>query len=214
MNKYSSRTWFVVGLLAGFLACYALLKIVGYTVVSQKDLAQQQKTIVELQQENLELTEDLFKPQILAESGVFGGELPYDESADARSRLVASRADALKSKKFLMVTFGANWCMDCRNLHRTLNSAEVSAYTGGLFEFVNVNIGKFNENLDVAAELGVTLKRGIPVAVFFDPDGNLIGTTNEGQLEPARRYSSKQILRFVKDIAEESRIMAPDAVRK
>jgi hypothetical protein len=28
---------------------------------------------------------------------------------------------------------------------------------------------------------------GIPVAVFFDPEGVVIGTTNEGQLEPARR---------------------------
>jgi len=66
----------------------------------------------------------------------------------------------------------------------------------------------------VAAELGVTLSKGIPVAIVFDPDGNVIGTTNEGELEPARHYSSKQILRFVKDIVEQSRITYPDAVRK
>jgi protein disulfide-isomerase len=54
-----------------------------------------------------------------------------------------------------MVTFDANWCMDCRNLHHTLKSNEVHAYTSRLFDFVKVNIGKFNENLDVAAELGV-----------------------------------------------------------
>ena len=59
----------------------------------------------------------------------------------------------------------------------------------------------------------MSLTRGIPFAIFFDLQGQLIGTTNEGQLEPARRYSSKQILKFVRDIAERSRILAPDAVQ-
>lgn len=77
---------------------------------------------------------------------------------------------------------------------------------------MNVDVGKFNQNADLAKELGVTLSRGIPVAIFFDPEGQVIGTTNEGQLEPARRYTSKQILRFVRDIAERSQITTPDSV--
>jgi len=56
------------------------------------------------------------------------------------------------------------------------------------------------------------LSRGIPVAIFFDPAGEVIGTTNDGQLEPARYYSSKQILKFVRDIVEHSRVLAPDSV--
>ena len=40
----------------------------------------------------------------------------------------------------------------------------------------------------------------------------LIGTTNDGQLEPARHYSSQQILKFVRTIAERERIIAPDSV--
>jgi hypothetical protein len=51
------------------------------------------------------------------------------------------------------------------------------------------------------------------VAVFFDPQGQVIGTTNDGELEPARRYSSRHILKFVRDIAERSLIQAPDAVQ-
>jgi thioredoxin-like negative regulator of GroEL len=111
-----------------------------------------------------------------------------------------------------MVTFGANWCMDCRTLYRNLNNEEVADYARDLFLFVNVNVGKFNRNRQLADELGVDLSRGIPVAIFFDPDGRVIGTTNEGQLEPARRYSSKQILRFLRDIAERERVLAPDSV--
>jgi thioredoxin 1 len=129
-----------------------------------------------------------------------------------KSAAIIGFAAGMREERFLMVTFGVNWCRDCRNLHWILHRAEVQDYTRDLFQFVNVDVGKFNQNRQVAADLGVSLTRGIPVAVFFDPQGQIIGTTNEGQLEPARRYSSKQILKFVRDIAEQSRILAPDAV--
>lgn len=140
-------------------------------------------------------------------------DLPYAENVDARAVVKLAREKALRDGKFLMVTFGANWCFDCRTLYHRLNSAEVADYSERLFDFVNVNVGKFNQNADVAADLGVKLTKGIPVAIFFDSNGEVIGTTNEGQLEPARRYSSKQILNFMRNIAEQSRILAPDAVR-
>jgi len=112
-----------------------------------------------------------------------------------------------------MITFGANWCMDCRTLYYNLKTDDVMAYTDGVFRFANVDVGKFNRNRDVAEELGVDLARGIPVAIFFDPAGNKIGTTNDGQLEPARYYTSKQILKFVRDIVEKSLIGSPDSVQ-
>jgi len=36
-----------------------------------------------------------------------------------------TRERARQEGKFLMVTFGANWCPDCRNLHRHLKSDTV-----------------------------------------------------------------------------------------
>lgn len=214
MSKYISGKWFVGGLVSGLIAYHTVLWMGEYVVIDQDSLKQKEKRLVELQSENLELTEELFGPRRKNESHPHGSVMPYDEQADARLLVASARAEALNSAKFLMVTFGANWCLDCQNLHRQLNSEEVKAFAGDLFEFVNVDVGKFNKNADFAAELGVSLKRGIPVAVFFDPEGKVIGTTNEGQLEPARRYSSKQILRFIRDIIEQSRILSPDAVRK
>ena len=123
-----------------------------------------------------------------------------------------ARSQGRDEGKFLMVTFGANWCPDCRNLHRHLQSDLVQSYTRDRFLFVNVDVGKFNQNADLAEELGVSLRRGIPVAIFFDADGQVIGATNDGELEPARRYTSHQILKFIRDVTERSRILAPDAV--
>ena len=188
------------------------LRLSGLAIVSQHELDQQAERAAELEKENQELTNDLFDYQGV--DAVFdASDLPYDESADARAVVADARQQAVQAGKFLMVTFGANWCMDCRTLYHNLKTDDVMAYTEKVFHFANVDVGKFNRNKDVAAALGVELTRGIPVAVFFDPAGNKIGTTNDGQLETARFYTSKQILKFVRDIAEKSLIASPDSIQ-
>lgn len=213
LSKYNAWAGFVGGLATGLLIYQMVLWLNGLTLVSRQELERRQTLLTEVQEENRELTEELFRPRILSEIDYSGGELPYDADADARSDVALARREARENQKFLMVTFGANWCMDCRTLHLNLKSEDVKRYTEGKFNFVNVDVGKFNQNAELAAELGVSLSRGIPVAIFFDPSGSVIGTTNEGQLEPARRYTSKQILKFVRDIAERSVVLAPDRVR-
>ena len=55
--------------------------------------------------------------------------MPYDEEADAEALIGAAREQALAEGKFLMVTFGANWCLDCRMLHHNLTTEPVASYT-------------------------------------------------------------------------------------
>ena len=203
---------FLAGVLAGGAICIALLRVSGLTIVSQHELDQQSQQIADLRQENLDLIDDLFNYQ--GPGAQFDPtDLPYDESTDAHAMVADARQQALQGGKILMITFGANWCMDCRTLYHNLKADDVMAYTESVFHFANVDVGKFNRNRDLAEDLGVDLTRGIPVAIFFDPSGNKIGTTNAGQLEPARFYTSKQILKFVRDIAEKSLIAAPDSVQ-
>lgn len=212
MRKPAAIIGFVAGMICGLAVYHVALELGGFKLLSRQTLEQQRSVMADLEEENRELTEELFRPRGPSNEIVDESELPYDGDDDASSVVAEARAAAVREERFLMVTFGANWCRDCRNLHRILHLEEVQDYTRDLFQFVNVDVGMFNQNRQVAADLGVSLTRGIPVAVFFDPQGQVIGTTNEGQLEPARRYSSKQILKFVRDIAEQSRILAPDAV--
>jgi len=201
---------FVGGILAGGVICLIVLRLSGLAVVSQHELDKQAQLIADLEIENYQLTDDLFNYQ--GPDAVFDPtDLPYDELADARAMVADARQQALQAGKFLMVTLGANWCLDCRTLYHNLKTDDVKAYTDGVFHFTNVDVSKFNSNRDLAEELGVDLARGIPVAIFFDATGNKIGTTNDGQLETARFYSSKQILKFVRDVAERSVIAAPDS---
>jgi thioredoxin 1 len=211
--RYLILISFFAGILAGLGLNQAFLWKNNMVLINASAREQHLALIAELREENNQLTEELFTPQSWWYPLLTDDDLPYDGEANAQDLINSERQRALKDSKFLMVTFGANWCQDCRTLHAYLKKGEVADYTKELFYFVNVDVGKFNQNANVAAGLGVSLSKGIPVAIFFDPSGQLIGTTNDGQLEPARRYTSKQILKFIKDVAERSRILAPDAVR-
>ena len=203
---------FFAGQILGLAIYHGILVFGDKTPVSRSLLEEQQARIDELLQENAELTHELFRPRSQDGIVLSGEDMPYDATADAAALIQDAREQARSESKFLMVTFGANWCLDCRTLHHHLTTEPVASYTADLFQFVNIDVGKLNQNRDVAASLGVSLTRGIPVAIIFDRDGSLLGSTNDGELEPARYYTSQQILKFVRDIAERQRVIAPDSV--
>ena len=134
---------------------------------------------------------------------------PYPPPANAASDLQRARKRASRSAKLLMVIFGGNWCADCRALHDRLHESPVREYVDAHFEVVNVNIGEMNANLGIAKELGVSLKKGVPAAAFFAPDGKPVGITNQGELEPARQYDARQVLMFLRRVAEQHLIEKP-----
>lgn len=133
----------------------------------------------------------------------------FDPSDDARQAFDSALSHASTNGRYLMVVFGADWCPDCRKLHDNLHSSEVASYLQDHMNFVTIDVGRKDRNIELATQLGVTVANGIPVAVFFDPDGRQLGTTNEGQLEPSRHFSSRQILKFVRAVVEHRRITAP-----
>jgi len=139
----------------------------------------------------------------------FAAADPYPPPANAAADLQRARERASRSGKLLMVVFGGNWCADCRALHDRLHEAPVREYVEHHFEIVNVNIGEMNANLNIAQDLGVSLKKGVPAAAFFAPDGKPVGITNQGELEPARQYDARQVLTFLRTVAEQHRIEKP-----
>jgi thioredoxin 1 len=144
-----------------------------------------------------------------AQWGVDRAHLPYDSKADARRDVADAKARAAASGKMLMVMFGANWCPDCLTLHKDLEDPVTREYAHDKFEMVNVDVGEFGKNSDVARELGVAVN-GIPLAVFFSSDGRPLCDTRGGELEPSRHYTSREILDFLKEVADHRRVVSPD----
>jgi thiol:disulfide interchange protein len=145
-----------------------------------------------------------------AQWGVDRAHLPYSATADARRDIADAKARAAAEGKMVMVTFGANWCPDCLTLHKDLEDPVTRKYANEKFELVNVDVGEFDKNADVASELGVAPVNGIPFAVFFSSDGRPICDTRRGELEPSRHYSSSEILDFLKQVADHRRVVNPD----
>ena len=135
---------------------------------------------------------------------------PYRDDADARHDLAEARERAASAHHLVMVIFGGNWCPDCVVLHRSLETGATHVYASQHFEFVAVNIGRFDRNLDLANELGVTLKKGVPAAVILEADGTVIGRTMNGELEASRNYTPAQILGFMQDVVEKHTVAFPN----
>ena len=144
-----------------------------------------------------------------AQWGVDRAHLPYSAAADARRDIADAKARAAANGKMVMVTFGANWCPDCLTLHKDLEDPVTREYAQKKFEMVNVDVGEFDKNKDVAHDLGVAVN-GIPLAVFFSSDGRPMCDTRGGELEPSRHYTSREILDFLKEVADHRRVVSPD----
>ena len=104
--------------------------------------------------------------------------------------LEEARLTAMKNDKVLMVRFGASWCPDCLELSKSLNDVITSNRLEQHFVVVNVDVGEFNRNLNVARSLGVDVNQGIPVAVFFPPHSDASSV----------KLGTEQILGYVKEV--------------
>ena len=145
-----------------------------------------------------------------AQNDLTPASLLYNPDNEARVVFDNELSAAVNSNRYLMVVFGADWCPDCLKLYDNLVSPEVAAYMRDTMHFMTVDVGRKDRNIEFAEELGITVSNGIPVAVFFSPNGEVIGTTNNGELEPSRSFSSKKILKFVRAIVEHHRVTDPN----
>jgi thiol-disulfide isomerase/thioredoxin len=109
----------------------------------------------------------------------------------------------------LMVTFGANWCPDCLTLHENLHAAETRAYVEKHFEIVEIDVGDSKKSAAVKRDLGISVNV-IPLAVFYSPDGDVVGDTFAGELKPSRHFSAREIRDFLSEVVDYHRIVSPD----
>jgi hypothetical protein len=86
-----------------------------------------------------------------------------------------------------MVEFSASWCSDCQELAKELDERGTRGYMQTHVDMVQVEVGKFDQNLDIARSMGIDLNQGIPAAVFLPPT----------DVSPARKVGNAQILDYI-----------------
>jgi thioredoxin len=125
---------------------------------------------------------------------------PYDERADARAEIARMLECARSEDKPLVLVFGANWCPWCRKLDRMLAADdELAKLADSTVLRLNVDIGQYDRNLDVAAGYGATGldDTGIPILVVLRPDGSVQQIKNSEDFVDGTRYVRERIVRFL-----------------
>ena len=120
--------------------------------------------------------------------------LPY-HAGDAKSAIAAARARAVKAHKRVLIDLGGNWCLDCRLLAGVMELPQMRGFVARQFEVVTVDVGRFDQNMDIPASYGIKGRlQGVPAVLIVDPKTNsLVNAGRETALADARAMTPQAV---------------------
>ena len=121
----------------------------------------------------------------------------FPPNADARQEIAAALARARRRHTRVLLVFGANWCYDCHVLDLALRHSDLTPLLDANYEVVDVDVGEFNRNLDLAQQYGVPLAKGVPALAVLASDGRLLYSQKDGEFEAARTLGPDDLIRFL-----------------
>lgn len=121
----------------------------------------------------------------------------YPSPEEAKPDIAAALAAAGRDHKRVLLDFGGNWCSDCHVLDATFHYPEVARLLRPNYEVVHVNIGEYDQNLDLAAKYQIPLKRGVPELAVLDAKGNLLVSQKNANFENTSKIGLKDVEDFL-----------------
>ena len=122
--------------------------------------------------------------------------MPYDESADAHAAIRAATAQAATEKKDILLIFGANWCIDCRELSANMVKSPLSDLVDRRYVVVKGGRRQLEPESRLVKAWGDPIEKGIPGMVVFDPHGSVLYMTKAGEVANARWMGSEGLMQF------------------
>ncbi|AIE86507.1 thioredoxin family protein [Fimbriimonas ginsengisoli] len=98
----------------------------------------------------------------------------------------------------MILDFGGNWCGDCRVLDKYYHLEPNASLLKANFILVEVNIGRFDKNKDIAEQYGVPLEKGVPALAVLDATGHPLFSQKKGEFESMRSLSPATLTDFLK----------------
>src|SRR5271168_1334620 len=126
-----------------------------------------------------------------------GRAVIYPDGAQAEADITAALGKAAKEKKRVLLDFGGNWCGDCQVLEIYFHAPANHDLLESNFVLVPVNIGRYDENLDIAAKYNVPVTRGVPALAVLDANGKLLFSQRSGEFESMRRMDPASVTAFL-----------------
>ncbi len=121
----------------------------------------------------------------------------YPAPDQAAADLAAGLKLAAARHRRVIVDFGGNWCPDCQVLDLYFHDADNRPILEADYVLVHVNIGRVDQNLDIAARYQVPLNKGVPALAVLDSDGRILFSQKGGEFEAMRRMQSSAVTEFL-----------------
>jgi thiol:disulfide interchange protein len=121
----------------------------------------------------------------------------YPAPERAKTELAAALAEAAANHKRVILDFGGNWCTDCHVLDHYFHDSANAPILQANYIVVHVNIGRMNENLDIAERYQIPLRKGVPALAVLGEHGELLYSQRTGEFESMRAMQSSAVTEFL-----------------
>ncbi len=121
----------------------------------------------------------------------------FDENADAHAEIREALQTAAREHKRVLLDFGGNWCADCQVLAIYFHRAPNDALLNANYVLVEVDIGQYDKNLDLARKYEIPLKLGVPALAVLDAHGRLLYSTKNREFEKMQQMSPESVTAFL-----------------
>lgn len=121
----------------------------------------------------------------------------YSETVNPRTEIAAGLKQARLQHKRVILDFGGNWCGDCQVLDIYFHEQPNLALLDKNFVLVHVFIGHMDKNIDLAAQYGVPIGKGVPALAVIDENGKVLTSQRTGQFNDMRHMDQGSVTAFL-----------------
>lgn len=136
---------------------------------------------------------------LLTATGVLQAQFKdiYNESANAHAEVRDALQKAAREHKRVLLDFGGNWCGDCKVLDIYFHQQPNANLLAHNYVLVDIDVGKYDHNLDLAQKYGVPLQKGVPALVVLSASGRELYSQRNGEFESMRRMDPASVTQFL-----------------
>lgn len=121
----------------------------------------------------------------------------FSDTADAKAEIRQAILQAADEHKHVLLDFGGNWCVDCQLLNIYFHDPGNASLLAANYVVVDVNVGEYDKNLDVARKYGIPLNKGVPALAVLDGSGRLLYAQRNAEFEKIHQLDSAAVTAFL-----------------
>ena len=121
----------------------------------------------------------------------------YSETANPKAAIAAGLKQAQLQHKRVILDFGGDWCGDCQVLDIYFHQQPNLAVLEKNFVLVHVFIGHMDKNINLAAQYGVPIGKGVPALAVLGADGKVLTSQRAGQFNDMRHMDLGSVTAFL-----------------